>query len=134
MGRRLRVPVRPVLALVGMTLGDWLETEPRLTPPFRMSDNPRRNRQMERDWLDIVDDGVEDDESPNPTRRDGTFRLYEFSGDASYLPTLLEQVASWARECAEYQIVDLSVSDRSEERRGGKGGVSTVQIGGPPDH
>jgi hypothetical protein len=66
---------------------------------------------MERDWLDIVDDGVDDDDAPNPTRRDGTFRLYEFSGDASHLPTLLEQVASWARECAEYQIVDLSVSD-----------------------
>jgi excisionase family DNA binding protein len=30
MGRRLRVPVRPVLALVGMSWEDWLATQPRL--------------------------------------------------------------------------------------------------------
>ena len=26
-------------------------------------------------WLDIVDDGDEDDDAPNPTRREGTFRV-----------------------------------------------------------
>ena len=30
MGRRLRVPVRPVLELVGMSWEDWLATQPRL--------------------------------------------------------------------------------------------------------
>jgi excisionase family DNA binding protein len=30
MGRRLRVPVRPVLALVGMSWEDWLAAQPRL--------------------------------------------------------------------------------------------------------
>ena len=30
MGRRLRVPVRPVLALVGMSWDDWLATQSRL--------------------------------------------------------------------------------------------------------
>ncbi len=29
MGRRLRVPVRPVLALVGMSWEDWLAAQPR---------------------------------------------------------------------------------------------------------
>lgn len=66
---------------------------------------------MEPNWLDIVDDGDEDDDAPNPARREGTFRVYEFSGDASRLPTLLEEIANWARECAEYQVVDLSVSN-----------------------
>jgi hypothetical protein len=65
---------------------------------------------MDPNWLDIVDDDLEDDDAPNPTRRDGTFRVFEFSGDANHLPTLLEEIATWARECAEYQVVDLSVS------------------------
>ena len=73
---------------------------------------------MEPDWLDLIDD--EDDDAPNPIRRDGTFRVFEFSGDASRLPTLLEEIASWARECAEYQVVDLAVSD--------KDGWSTVAV------
>ena len=30
MGRRLRVPVRPVLALVGMSWEDWLAAQPHL--------------------------------------------------------------------------------------------------------
>ena len=30
MGRRLRVPVRPVLALVGMSWEDWFAAQPRL--------------------------------------------------------------------------------------------------------
>jgi excisionase family DNA binding protein len=30
MGRRLRVPVRPVLELVGMSWEEWLATQPRL--------------------------------------------------------------------------------------------------------
>ncbi len=29
MGRRLRVPVRPLLAIVGMSWEDWLAAEPR---------------------------------------------------------------------------------------------------------
>lgn len=66
---------------------------------------------MEPNWLDIVDDGDEDDDAPNPTRREGTFRVFEFSRDASHLPGLLEEVAAWARECAEYQVVDLAVSN-----------------------
>lgn len=75
---------------------------------------------MEPIWLDIDDDGVEDDEPANPTRREGTFRVFEFSGDAGRLPTLLEEIARWARECAEYQVVDLSVSSES--------GWSTVAV------
>jgi hypothetical protein len=66
---------------------------------------------MEPNWLDIVDDGDEDDDAPNPTRREGTFRVFEFSRDASHLPGLLEEIAAWARECAEYQVVDLAVSN-----------------------
>lgn len=65
---------------------------------------------MEPNWLDIIDDDLEDDDAPNPTRRDGTFSVFEFSGDANHLPTLLAEIAVWARECAEYQIVNLSVS------------------------
>ena len=75
---------------------------------------------MEPNWLDLVDEGVEDDDDTNPTRRDGTFRVFEFSGDASRLPTLFEEIASWARECAEYQVVDLSV--------GNEGGWTTVAV------
>lgn len=63
---------------------------------------------MEPTWLNLVDDEVED--TPTPTRRDGTFRVFEFSDDASRLPSLLEQIASWARECSEYQVLHLSVS------------------------
>lgn len=66
---------------------------------------------MEPNWLDIVDDGDEDEDAPNPTRREGTFRVFEFSRDASHLPGLLEEIAAWARECAEYQVVDLAVSN-----------------------
>jgi hypothetical protein len=75
---------------------------------------------MEANWLDIVDDGDEDDDAPNPTRRDGSFSVFEFSRDASYLPSLLEEIAAWARECAEYQVVDLAVSNA--------GGWTTVAV------
>jgi hypothetical protein len=75
---------------------------------------------MEPTWLDILDDDTEDDDAPNPRRRDGTFRVYEFSRDASYLPSLLEEIAAWARECAEYQVVDLSISN--------EGGWTTVAV------
>lgn len=68
---------------------------------------------MDPSWFDIVADDTEDDDVPNPTRREGTFRVFEFSRDASYLPALLEEIATWARECAEYQVVDLSVSNES---------------------
>jgi hypothetical protein len=66
---------------------------------------------MEPNWLGIVDEGDEGDDAPNPTRREGTFRVFEFSRDASHLPTLLEEIAAWARECAEHQVVDLAVSN-----------------------
>jgi len=71
---------------------------------------------MEPNWLDILDDDTEDDDAPNPRRRDGTFRVYEFSRDASYLPSLLEEIAAWARECAEYR----SSISRSATRAGGR--------------
>jgi hypothetical protein len=38
---------------------------------------------MEPNWLDSLDDDTDDDDAPNPRRRDGTFRVYEFSRDAS---------------------------------------------------
>lgn len=74
---------------------------------------------MEPNWLDILDDG-DDDDAPNPTRREGTYRVFDFSRDASHLPALLEEVASWARECAEYQVVDLSMRN--------EGGWTTVAV------
>lgn len=82
---------------------------------------------MEPNWLDILDDDTDDDDAPNPRRRDGTFRVYEFSRDASYLPSLLEEIAAWARECAEYQVVDLSISNEGGWTTGG-----SDRLGGLP--
>lgn len=64
---------------------------------------------MEPTWLDILGED-NDEDAPNPTRQEGTFRVYDFSGDASRLPSLLEEIAAWAREYAEYQVQHLSVS------------------------
>lgn len=75
---------------------------------------------MEPNWLDIIGGDVEDDDAPNPVRRDGTFGVFEFSRDANHLPSLLEEIATWARECAEYQVVDLSVRH--------EGGWATVAV------
>ncbi len=40
---------------------------------------------------------IELDDLPilNPTRRDGTFLVFDFEGEHDHLPGLLEEVADW---------------------------------------
>ena len=53
MGRRLRVPVRPVLALVGMSWEDWLAAQPRLLEAAAGGDVERVAEGLDDPLLDV---------------------------------------------------------------------------------
>ena len=44
-----------------------------------------------------------------PRRRDGTFAVYEFEGADDRLPEVLETIAAWLRDCAEYLLEQVTV-------------------------
>jgi len=44
-----------------------------------------------------------------PRRRDGSFAVYEFEGCHDRVPEMLETVAAWLRECAEYLLEQVTV-------------------------
>ena len=56
---------------------------------------------------------MEDDEDDKwmlpPRRRDGSFAVYEFEGADDRLPEVLETIAAWLRECAEYLLEQVTV-------------------------
>lgn len=45
----------------------------------------------------------------NPTRREGAFLVFDFEGDHDDLPALLEEIARWIRECAEYAVEQITI-------------------------
>jgi hypothetical protein len=45
-----------------------------------------------------------------PRRCPGTFLVYEFAGIHDRLPELLESIAAWLRQCAEYALEQIVVS------------------------
>ena len=45
-----------------------------------------------------------------PRQRPGTFLVYEFAGIHDRLPELLESIAAWLRQCAEYALEQIIVS------------------------
>jgi len=60
--------------------------------------------------LDDNDDTEDDDDwMLPPRRRDGSFALYEFEGADDRLPEVLEAIAAWLRECAEYLLEQMIV-------------------------
>lgn len=71
------------------------------------------------------DDGDfdEDEWMLPPRRRDGSFAVYEFEGADDRLPEVLETIAAWLRECAEY----LLEQDRTLKR-------TTIIARTPSDH
>ena len=58
---------------------------------------------------DIDDIDEEDDWMLPPRRRDGSFAVYEFEGADDRLPEVLETIAAWRRECAEYRLEQVTV-------------------------
>lgn len=44
-----------------------------------------------------------------PRRRAGSFVVYDFEGCHDRLPEMLETIAAWLRECAEYLLEQLTV-------------------------
>jgi hypothetical protein len=46
---------------------------------------------------------------PSPRRRDGSYAVYAFEGCHDRLPEMLETIAGWLRECAEYLLEQITV-------------------------
>jgi hypothetical protein len=44
-----------------------------------------------------------------PRRREGSFAVYAFEGCHDRLPEMLETIAAWLRDCAEYLLEQLTV-------------------------
>lgn len=44
-----------------------------------------------------------------PRRRAGSFAVFEFEGSHDRVPEMLETVAAWLRECAEYLLEQVTV-------------------------
>lgn len=67
--------------------------------------------------MDDDQDNPDDDDLwvATPQRRDGTFLVYDFRHRTEHLPDILETIAVWARECAEYVVTQLSLHVNEED-------------------